>query len=61
MLLYSKQQGTAQMVMKVYMSKKRNLMGQMTAIVIETNLAWALPYWTNRRKENSAIFWEIVA
>ncbi len=43
------------MVMKVYMSKKRNLMGQLTAIVIETNLAWALPYWTNRRKENSAI------
>lgn len=44
--------------MKVYLSRKRNLMGQMTPIVIETNLDWAIPYWTQRRKSNSKLFWE---
>jgi hypothetical protein len=47
-------------MMKVYLSRKRNLMGQLTPIVIETNLDWALPYWTKRKKTNSKIFWEIV-
>jgi hypothetical protein len=49
-----------QTVMRVYMSRHRNMMGEMTPIVIETNLAWALPYWTNRRRHNPKIFWEIV-
>ncbi len=48
-------------MMRVYMSRHRNLMGQMTPIVIETNLAWALPYWRQRRRLNPKIFWEIVA
>lgn len=47
-------------MMRVYMSKNRNLMGELTPIVIETNLAWALPYWTNRKQQNPKIFWEIV-
>lgn len=47
-------------MMKVYISKHRNLSGQMTPIVIETDLAWAIPYWTRRRELNSKIFWEIV-
>lgn len=46
-------------MMKVYMSRKLNSMYQMTPIVIETNLGWAIPYWTQRRKQNSKIFWEI--
>ena len=46
--------------MKVYLSKKLNASFQMTPIVIETNLAWALPYWSNRKKSNPKIFWEIV-
>lgn len=48
------------MQMRVYASSKRNLSGQLTPIVIETNPAWALPYWTQRRKNNPKIFWEIV-
>lgn len=47
-------------MMKVYASRHRNLSGQMTPIVIETNLDWAIPYWTQRRKQNPKIFWEIV-
>jgi hypothetical protein len=26
-------------------------------IVIETNVAWALPYWTKRKKVNPQITW----
>ena len=48
-------------MMRVYMSRHRNLMGQMTPIVIETNLAWALPYWRQRQRLNPKIFLEIVA
>lgn len=48
------------MKMRVYMSRHRNLQGEMTPIVVETNLAWALPYWTQRRKHNSKLFWELV-
>lgn len=28
-------------------------------IVVETNLAWALPYWTERKQTNKAITWSI--
>ena len=49
-----------QTMMRVYMSRHRNLMGEMTPIVIETNLAWALPYWIKRKQQNPKIFWEIV-
>lgn len=38
--------------MKVYFSKR--------LIVVETNVAWALPYWTARRKSNPKITWEMV-
>jgi hypothetical protein len=47
-------------MMKVYISRKRNLMGQMTPIVIETNIEFALPYWTKRKQSNPNIFWEFV-
>lgn len=47
-------------MMRVYLSRHRNLSGQMTPIVIETNLAWAIPYWTQRKQANPKIFWEIV-
>lgn len=47
------------MMMRVYVSKKKNLQGHMTPIVIETNLAWAIPYWTKRKQVNPNLFWEI--
>ena len=47
-------------MMKVYLSRKLNAMYQMTPIVIETNLNWAIPYWTRRQKQDPKIFWEIV-
>jgi hypothetical protein len=28
-------------------------------IVVETNLAWALPYWTKRKQQNKNITWKI--
>jgi hypothetical protein len=46
--------------MKVYASNKKNLMHELTPIAIETNLEWAIPYWTKRKKMNPKIFWEIV-
>ena len=46
-------------MMRVYVSKARNLQGEMTPIVIETNLAWALAYWQGRRKINPKLFWTI--
>ena len=36
--------------MKVYLNRR--------LIVVETNVAWALPYWTQRKKVNPKIFWE---
>ena len=48
------------MLMKVYASRKLNLMHELTPIVIETNLAWAIPYWTQRRRMNPKLFWEFV-
>lgn len=48
------------MLMKVYASQKLNLMWELTPIVIETDLAWAIPYWTQRRKMNPKLFWEFV-
>ena len=48
------------MKMRVYMSPRLNAQFEMTPIVVETDLAWAVPYWTQRRKSNPRIFWEIV-
>jgi hypothetical protein len=48
------------MIMKVYASRRLNPMYQMTPIVIETNLEWAIPYWTERKKKNRKLFWEFV-
>ena len=47
-------------MMKVYASRMRNFQGKMTPIVIETNLDWAIPYWTDRKKSNPNLFWEFV-
>ena len=30
-------------------------------IVVESNLAWALPYWEGRKKLNKSITWKIEA
>lgn len=30
-----------------------------TPICVESNLAWAVPYWTARKKINPCLFWEI--
>jgi hypothetical protein len=48
------------MVMKVYASRKLNLMWELTPIVVETNLAWAISYWTERKKINPKLFWKFV-
>lgn len=37
--------------MKIY------LRGTTNPIVIETNVAWALPYWTKRKQLNPKIYW----
>ena len=48
------------MLMRVYMSKKLNRWSfQPEAVCVETNLAWAVPYWTERKKKNPKIFWTI--
>jgi hypothetical protein len=39
------------MSMYVYVDKK--------LIVVETNLAWALPYWKQRKAENKRITWSV--
>ena len=28
-------------------------------IVVETNIAWALPYWTERKRMNKDITWRM--
>ena len=28
-------------------------------IVVETNIAWALPYWTERQRMNEGITWRM--
>lgn len=38
--------------MKVYFNKR--------LIVVESNLAWALPYWQKRKQLNNSITWEFV-
>lgn len=47
------------MMMYVYASKARNFWGELTPVVIETNLDYAIPYWTQRKQANPKIFWEI--
>jgi hypothetical protein len=39
--------------MKVY------LRGRSDPLVIETNLAWAIPYWTKRKQVNPNIYWRL--
>jgi hypothetical protein len=48
------------MKMYVYASKKKNSMHELTPIVVESNIEFALPYWTKRKQANPAIFWRIV-
>ena len=33
--------------------------GRIRPLVIETNIEWALPYWTKRKQLNPLIFWQI--
>lgn len=40
--------------MKVY------IRGSKHPFVIETNLAWAIPYWTQRKLANPNIYWRFV-
>lgn len=40
--------------MKVY------IRGSKQPFVIETNLEWALPYWTKRKQANPNIYWRFV-
>ena len=48
------------MQMYVYTSKKPNpWTHQLVPTVIETNLAWAIPYWTRRKQQNPNISWKI--
>jgi len=46
------------MKMYVYASTHKNLMGEMTPIVVETNLAYAIPYWEQRKTQNPKLFWK---
>lgn len=39
--------------MRMYVYIKKSL------IVVETNLAWAVPYWGKRRAINNKINWEV--
>jgi hypothetical protein len=45
--------------MYVYESRQRNLQGELTAISVESNLKWALDYWTQRKSVNPKLFWVI--
>lgn len=46
--------------MKVYLrGSPKNSQGQATPIVVESNIAWALPYWRQRRLINPDIYWVI--
>ena len=46
--------------MYVYLTTSpKNYMGERTPIVVETNLAWAVPYWEKRRQTNPDLRWEI--
>ena len=47
------------MFMYIYLSKKRDYLGNLTPIVIESNLEWAVPYWTKQKQTNPTMFWEI--
>lgn len=47
------------MKMRVYAGNHRDWQGLRTPIVVESNLDWALPYWTRRKQSNPKLFWEI--
>lgn len=49
------------MIMKVYLSHHRNLQGELTPIVVETNMQYAIPYWKKRQQVNPKLFWEFVS
>jgi hypothetical protein len=38
--------------MYIYLDKKR--------FIVETNVEWALPYWTKRKQINDKITWEFI-
>jgi hypothetical protein len=47
------------MLMYVYHGNKRGRYGERTPIVVESNLDWAIPHWTERKRHNKDINWEI--
>ena len=42
------------MILKVYFGKKTDKFGRDNPFVIESNMAYAIPYWTNRKKYNKS-------
>jgi hypothetical protein len=47
-------------LMKVYLTTSpKNYMRERTPIVVETNLAWAVPYWKKRKQTNPDLRWVI--
>jgi hypothetical protein len=50
---------TPNMKMYVYGRRGTPQWGQRTPLVVETNLQFALPYWTDRKLQDSSIYWEI--
>lgn len=49
------------MYLYVYLSTSpKNAAGLRTPIVIESNLAWALPYWTARKQTNPDLYWTLI-
>lgn len=43
----------------VYMSQKRNMMGELTPIVVEGVSEFSLNYWAQRKRVRPELFWEI--
>jgi hypothetical protein len=45
--------------MKTYEIEKMIVYLSGQQIVVETNIAWALPYWTKRKQINDSITWRM--
>jgi hypothetical protein len=47
-------------MMRVYLRGSRpDAWGNPMPIVIESNVAWALPYWQDRKRSNPDIYWRM--
>jgi len=48
-------------MMKVYIGTwKHPVTGNRVPIAIETDIEWAIKYWTDRKKKNPDIWWEVM-